>query len=514
MTDAVILSLDLGTTHCKAGVFRLDGTAVRIVSLPMITHQSKHHTAYFDPAEVIQLVNTIIQQATEGLTEHVAAVGIASMAESGLLIDRASGNPLTRIIPWFETSSQPFAEQIINHSNPLECYQKFGLQVSFKCSLTKILWLQHTKRHNLDSSLWLSMADFIAHWLSGAYGTDYSLAGRTMAFRVDTKHWDADWLKNWGLHASIFPPANPSGTPIGTTQHAIGGLPVGTPVAICGHDHVCAAFATGGSNQELIFDSMGTAETLVGALPERSLTVEDFDNGLQYGCHISPGMAYWMGGISASGGSVEWLRSLLAPSLVSYAALEQLLARASSTPTRILYFPYLWGSGSPHIDSKARGAFIGLTAAHRQEDFFKAVLEGISFEMEFIRRAGEKMMSGAINTLIAAGGGTRYREWMQIKADVSGCQIKVSANPEATLLGAALAVGIGSGLYTDEHSAFSALKPQPLETFLPNAVNHEIYQHLYENGFLPLQDPLREYYRSVRMDTQPPANFDDERNLL
>jgi sugar (pentulose or hexulose) kinase len=35
---------------------------------------------------------------------------------------------------------------------------------------------------------------------------------------------------------------------------------------------------------------------------------------------------------------------------------------------------------------------------------------------------------------------------MQIKADVSGCRLEVPAMPEATLLGAALLAGVGTGV--------------------------------------------------------------------
>ena len=93
-----------------------------------------------------------------------------------------------------------------------------------------------------------------------------------------------------------------------------------------------------------VFDSMGTAETLIGALPERSLTEDDFNSGLIYGCHVASGRGYWLGSLSASGGSVEWLRAQLSHTPLSYDEIDALLANASPEPTGILYFPYLVGS--------------------------------------------------------------------------------------------------------------------------------------------------------------------------
>jgi xylulokinase len=248
-----------------------------------------------------------------------------------------------------------------------------------------------------------------------------------------------------------------------------------------------------------VFDSMGTAETLLGALPERLLIEDDFRSGLIYGCHVAQGCGYWLGSLSASGGSVEWLRAQLSHKPLSYKEIDELLASARPEPTGILYFPYLVGSGPPHADPLMRGAFIGLSASHGRADLLKAVLEGTVYEVEFIRQAGEHITGQPIPALITAGGGTRNRAWLQIKADVSGCRIEASAEPEATLLGAALIAGIGSGLYASEAEAFNGLRPNPVEVFLPDSERHVAYRRLYEQGYLLLQKALRQHFNGKEL---------------
>jgi xylulokinase len=239
---------------------------------------------------------------------------------------------------------------------------------------------------------------------------------------------------------------------------------------------------------------MGTAETLLGALPERPLTEDDFRSGLIYGCHVAHGCGFWLGSVSASGGSVEWLRAQLSHKPLSYDEIDALIASAQPKPTGILYFPYLVGSGPPHIDPLVRGAFIGLSASHGRSDLLKAVLEGTVYEVEFIRQTGEHITGQPIPVLIAAGGGTRNRPWLQIKADVSGCRIEASAEPEATLLGAALVAGIGNGLYASAAEAFDGIRLKPVEVFLPDSQRHVLYRSLYEQGYLPLQETLRHHF--------------------
>ena len=495
-SDPTILAIDIGTTHCKAGLFALDGTTLKIAKRPMVTERAPSGETYFDPEALWETAATVIRKAV-GSVDSIAAVGIASMAETGLLVDRQTGSARSFFVPWFDTAAQPQADLIRRQSDPLERYLKTGLRANFKCSLAKVLWLRARDKSLLEGAIWLSAADYIAYRLTGNFGTDCSLAGYTFAFRVDQRAWDSDWLREWRLSPDLFPPANPSGTPIGGIQSDVAaslGVTAGIPVAVCGHDHVTAAFALNVTSSGKVFNSMGTAETLLGALQERPLTEDDFHAGLIYGCHVAQGCGYWLGSLSASGGSVEWLRAQLSDKPLSYNEIDALLASARPEPTGILYFPYLVGSGPPHADPLVRAAFIGLSASHSRADLLKAVLEGTVYEVEYIRQAGEHITGQPIPMLITAGGGTRSRPWLQIKADVSGCRIEASAEPEATLLGAALVAGIGSGVYASEAEAFDGLCHNPVEVFLPDRERHAVYRRLYEQGYLRLQEALRHHF--------------------
>jgi sugar (pentulose or hexulose) kinase len=343
-------------------------------------------------------------------------------------------------------------------------------------------------------ALWLGAPEYVAWRLAGSAGTDFSLAGRTYAFDLQQREWDAPWLAFWGLEADLFPPAQAAGTPagaVGAAGRALG-LPAGVPVSVAGHDHVTAAYAAGVLAPEAVFDSMGTAETLVGTLPQRGLTAADAALGLIYGCHVLPETLYWMGALSASGGSVEWARALLGDEPLSYADFEALVEAAGPGPTGLLFFPYLVGSASPHRDAHVRGAIVGLGPGHGRAALARAVLEGAAYELEFARRVGEQAAGQPIRRLVAAGGGTRLRAWLQIKADVSGVAVERFAEPEATLLGAALLAGVGAGVYTDHAAALAAARRAPAEVIEPDPHRHARCRELFEHGYLRLQAPLRE----------------------
>jgi xylulokinase len=500
--------VDVGTTHCKAGLFEPDGTVLNISSRPMRTRRAGQGYSYFEPEELWSIVSAVIRKAAASAgVRKIAALGIASMAETGLLVEKVNGKPRSVFFPWFDTSATEQAELLQQQDDPQERFCKSGIRPSFKCSLAKLLWLRERQPGVERGAIWLSVADYVAFRLTGRMATDYSLAGRTYAFRLDRRSWDEAWLDQLGLEPGIFPQLLQAGTPLGEVRIDLPGLSKGTPVAVTGHDHICAAFAAGAILSGEVFNSIGTAETLLGAIEQRPLGIIDYQSGLSYGCHTAPGQFYWLGGQSASGGSVEWLRSALAdPSRdrpLSYDEMDTLAAHAAEGPTKILYFPYLVGSGSPHSDLLVRGAFVGLSASHGRAELLKAVLEGTGYEMEFIRRAAEQTTGLNLKQIQVAGGGVRNRAWMQIRADITGSQLSLLGMPEATLLGAAVLAGAGSGFYGDVSDAkllkqiTRSARPEVEEVF-PDEAHHLAYQDLYEHGYLAFQDPLRDFGHSFR----------------
>lgn len=490
-----LLSLDIGTTHCKAGLFDQCGKLIRVLSYPTPLHRADTGVAYYDPDELWTKCVHLLSQVLAGVQpDSILSIGLTGMAETGLLIDRESGYPRTPLIPWFESASAPQAERLRAAGDPLERFCRTGLRPNFKSGLAKILWLRAQDTTLVAGTLWLGAVDFIAYRLSGRMWTDFSLAGRSYAFRLDQRTWDEDWIRNLGLDPGLFPPASASGHVHGGVTDQAGrliGLKSGTPVSICGHDHVCASFGIGVINPRLVFDSMGTAEALLGLYEQRMLGETEFQSGFAFGCHVLPDLNYWMGGLSASGGSIEWLRSVLAEGRLSYEELAALAAKARPCPSGILYFPYLAGSGSPHTDIRVRAALIGLDGAHSRAELCKAILEGTAFEIDFILRHAEKSLGFEIEGLLASGGGTRNKAWMQIKSDIMGIPVKVPQLEEAALLGAALIAGLGCGVYSNVDDALAARGQFDEEVYMPDPVNHQNYRPLCD-CYLSWQKPLRD----------------------
>jgi sugar (pentulose or hexulose) kinase len=85
----------------------------------------------------------------------------------------------------------------------------------------------------------------------------------------------------------------------------------------------------------------------------------------------------------------------------------------------------------------------------------KAVLEGIACDLEITRQALERA-GATVRAWRTSGGGARSRWWMQLKADLTGVPVEVTADAEAGALGAAMLAGMGAGVFASMEEAARA----------------------------------------------------------
>lgn len=502
-----LIGIDIGTTNTKVGLYDERGKERAVSTRPTVSYRHEDGYSYYDPEEMWGNIASAIREAVQraeaeepGLARQIRSIGITSMAESGLLVDPASGEVKSPFLPWFDTCSAPQAERIAGESDRFERFRVSGIHGSFKLGLPKLLWLKERVPDAFRGTIWLSVSGYIAYRLTGRAAFDYSLAARTYCFHINRKAWDRDWIRHFGLDPALFPDALPSGTALGAVEAGLAanlGLPGDVQVAIAGHDHVVASLSVGAVTPEVVYDSMGTAETLVGTFQERELGSKEFESGLSYGCHVAEGRMFWMGGNSQSGGSVEWIRGVLGDPALSYEQLLAELAEAGPEPTGILYFPYLAGSGAPKQVQRARGSFIGLAKTHGRKHLLKAVLEGTAYQLQAIRAEAEQVAGRAIEKLVVVGGGTRNPHWLQTKADVLKATLIAPPIAEATLLGAALCAGAGAGVYASMDEAAEVSAGLDASVIHPDEARHAEYRRLYETGYAPLAESLLNYFRNA-----------------
>jgi xylulokinase len=485
-SNTYILAHDLGTTGNKATLIDANGK-------PLASAFESYDTTYPHPnwAEqnaadweraLVEGTRRLLEQAAQAgvAPGQIAALSFSGHMQGALVVD-AEGVPLRPAIIWADQRATAQADFIAQACGEEHVYRLTGQRVSAAYTAAKLLWI---KEHQPDlyarTAYVLQPKDYAAWWLTGVFATDYSDASGTQVFDLQQRRWSLELLHAFGLRAEVFPPAYASTTVIGhVTPRAaqLTGLLAGTPVVIGGGDGACATVGAA-------VIRVGDAYTYIGSSAWLALStrqpVFDSQRRIVNFAALDPALYFSLGNMQAAGGAFDWIERLLRDAGVDmpqHHALDELAAQAPVGAGNLLCLPYLLGERSPHWNPRARAAFVGLSMAHGRSEMVRAVIEGVAFNMRWILDVlrAEGM---PIQSMRVIGGGMRSALWRQILADVYGLPLlRPHLDSAATSLGAAIAGGIGVGLFHDFSVVEQLIPIEPAEQ--PDPARGARYEPLF-----------------------------------
>jgi xylulokinase len=231
------------------------------------------------------------------------------------------------------------------------------------------------------------------------------------------------------------------------------GLVPGTPVVIGGGDGPCAAAGAGVVREGQAYNYLGSSSWI--ALASKSPFYDREKRNFTFH-HLSKGLFMPTGTMQAAGGSYQWCRDAICErekalacelGLSPYDLMNLKASKTTAGAENLLFLPYLLGERAPWWNPNARGAFIGLTARHRKPHMIRAVLEGVSFNLRIILDAFREQ-GVEIENMRVIGGGARGAFWAQVLSSMFNMEIlRPKYLEEATSLGAAIAGGVGVGIF-------------------------------------------------------------------
>jgi xylulokinase len=198
-------------------------------------------------------------------------------------------------------------------------------------------------------------------------------------------------------------------------------------------------------------------------------------------CHVLPQTWYVIGVVLSAGGAFAWFMDQMARELPRDERIDRLNEEAAGVPPGaegVTFLPYLQGDRTPHRDADARGAFLGLSLAHRRAHMTRAVLEGVCFALcdsfTILQELGLRPTS-----LLLTGGGARSAFVRKLQADIFGVPVCTVNREEGPAYGAALLAAVGVGAFADLGAATRAtLRRGALEH--PDRSMHADYQRYYD----------------------------------
>lgn len=494
---AVLLGIDVGTSSVKALLFDPDSTeVVAVAGQEYPIRKPAPDRAEQDPDDwwraTVEVMHRVVAQSGR---RDVRAIGLCGQMHGTIMLDGQNESIHPAII-WPDQRSAAECDELVRVFGAQRYASIAGALPATGFMAPTLLWLRHHDPALLDQVRHVILPkDYVRLKLTGAVATDPSDAAATGLFDITAKTWSKVIIRGTGLPTDIFPPLLDSQAVAGELTAAAAeslGLASGIPV-VCGcADQPAQTLGSGLVAPGKAAVSIASGGQVVTPLRPDDLTHIPTDPRLHIYNHAAPGMWYILGAILSAGLSLRWLRGVMGMDNLGNVAYERFSAEAEAVAPGaegLIFLPYLSGERTPHMDSRARGGFIGLSAYHEQGHLARAVMEGVAFALRQALEISVEL-GGQVETVIAAGGGVESAVWRQILADVLGLPLQKSLLTEQAPLGAALLAGIGVGTYSgyDEAAAVVARYGAATE---PVGERRALYDALYAE-FKALYPRLRD----------------------
>ncbi|MFN2241261.1 MAG: ribulokinase [Anaerolineae bacterium] len=483
--------------------------------LPGTDIELPHDFALQNPADYIDVLRVTIPAVLKegGVdSEDVIGLGTDFTACTMLPIDDAGtplcqkpdwrDNPYAWVKIWKHHAAQPEANRLneIAERRGEGWLRRYGGKISSEWLIPKI-WetLNEAPEVYAAADRYVEAADWIVLQLTGEERRNSCTAG-----------YKAIWSKQEGYPGSEFFAAldprlrNVVDAKLSRKIYSLGqraggltpemaeltGLRAGIAVSIGNVDaHVSVPAATvvepgrmviimGTSNCHMV---LGTEEHLV---PGMCGVVED---------GIIPGFYGFEAGQSCVGDHFAWFVENCTPAAYQDEAeargidlhrlMEEKAARQKPGEHGLLALDWWNGNRSVLVDVDLTGMLLGATLATRSEDIYRALIEATAYGTRMIIDTFQDH-GVAVNEIVACGGlPERNKLLMQIYADVTGREIKVSASQQTPALGSAMfgavAAGRAAGGYDSIFEAAQHMARLKGEAYAPIAEHGAVYDQIY-----------------------------------
>ncbi|MBY8983316.1 MAG: hypothetical protein KGD57_10225 [Candidatus Lokiarchaeota archaeon] len=482
-----IIALDLSNTGCRTFIFDIAGSIIARDYQEWKFHSPRPSYVEQDANEwwnsIKISIDSTIKKSGIDKTE-IVSISISNQRETIVPVDK-EGDPLYNAILSEDMRATKEADFIKDKIGLDKIYNTTGLTINPSFSATKILWLKNNKPEIYRRThKFLLVSDFIINKLTGKYVTDFSNVCRTMLFDIKNLRYSEDIANELELDLDKMPEPVESGVDIGEiiTDETV--LDKKTLVITGAGDQQAAALGVGVIKPGDIKCTTNIRSFLLAYLDEPKF---DLEKRVLCSCHAIPGSWVQEAHILTTGSVLRWFRDELGhyerqqvkeeDEEDPYDFMTALAEQSSIGADGLFLIPHLQGSGAPHWNPLSKGIIFGLSLKHKRKDLYRAILEGVAFE---IKKNIEIFKNIGINPvqLKLSGGASRSDLWNQITADIVNIICVRNVIEEAAPLGAAILAASGAGIFPDISEAAKTLCKID-KKYIPNEKRNIFYNKLY-----------------------------------
>lgn len=483
MLKELYLTIDIGTTAVKVGAFdeEFHMRCCENMEYELVT-EGKRVT--LSPDVYWKFIKEGIHTVTEKMgSDQFAGITVTSQGETLIPVNR-QGVALYDAVIWLDGRADRQAEEINKIVSREEFYQKTGIPVCNEfCPVSKILWFMEEKPEIYEETeYFLLLEDYIIFRLTGSIVTEKSLLTTTGYFNLEEDRIWEELLHQTGISVDKIPKPLDCGELAGVLSKKAAeetGLIESTPVVTGAMDQVCGAIGAGNIAQGCITETTGTALCIGKTIYKKNV---DTQLNVPVYRHYRKDLQLLLPVCMTAGMALKWFKDTLCEAEVRlaeetggnvYDILSGMAEGSEPLAGGIVMLPYLAGSLQPLHAPEFRGGFLGIGLNSRKEDLIRALMEGVSYMLKENLMLLKQISKEEKHYIISMGGGAKSAVWNQIKADVTGMEIRVCKENETASAGAAMLCALGLKRYDSLEDMCGAVK--------------------WEMRWLPLEENYRKY---------------------
>lgn len=513
------IGVDVGSGSVRAGLFDTQGNK---------TAQSVSPIKQFRPSA------DFVEQSSSDIWTQTCKVVNAVLAESGIQPERVKGigfdatcslvaidsndQPVSvsptgiedqNIIMWMDHRALVETAEI--NATGSEVLKYVGGEVSPEMELPKIKWIKrHLPGQYSRVARFFDLADYLVYRSSGLDVRSICTKACKWTYLAHENRWDIQLLETIELSdlmieekigSAIIDLGVPAGKLTATAAKELG-LTTKTTVAVGMIDAHAGGVGIIGDLPESTLAIIGGTSSCHMAVSKKPVFVDGVW-GPFWGAMV-PGMWLSEGGQSAAGSLIDHVikDNAFYPELMTmtreqhcskYEILNKEVARLEAeNPNFSANFHllgYHHGNRSPRANPYLKGMVSGLSLNRDLTELARIYLAAIQSVSYGTRHIIEAMNNAGhqITRIHMCGGGTKNPLWLREHANATGCEITLSGEDEAVILGSAMLAATASGEFTEMTSAMESMssigaviKPQP-ETKAFHDAKYKVFHEMYED---------------------------------
>jgi xylulokinase len=414
----------------------------------------------------------------------IKGIAISHTASSIIFVDK-SGNALSDCVLWMDGRGVKQAGELNSIlGKPL---------FTGKNVISKLCWFLENEPELINFSYRiLDLAGYLLYRLTGKMVYEFTGARTTHLFDVRGGKWDEDRFAISGFPRHLVPEeVLLSHSLVGNlTSEASSflSIPGGIPVFGGCCDHAAALLGAGCVHP-------GDAHLYVGTSAWISIAAADYEEMGSIRPSPIPGQWYHYAENDSGGTCIDYLISTYyTKELSEMTDIYTLVGKESSDESsfgRVLFLPFLTGASAPISDVRVRASLLNIDAGTTRGQIARAVLEGIGFNLLWLKELYRKQNKWNINFLRGIGGGMLLPESVQTIANILDEPMSVVNNPRfAGNIGLAVCVEVGLKEHPEGYGILGNIIACD-RVFHPQKEYTERYRRLYpvyQSAFYALSD--------------------------